>query len=1730
MDILEFKDLEDWRLKNECYPFEDSLGNLCITIESEYESFGGEKDARLKEAKEYGIDRLIRFYGKTYVSTPVTQLDSDTDITQITISQTNASVTPITPTNLYDAASTPDYFISQRVCARMKVLVKIPKDTFDAYTVNNAFCDIYKPAEGYLSAFISVENYERDIDYITTSMEDFLPKMAKADKYMTNINIVKEIKRLKQVKNVIRRYFNLNSVTATAIKEEECEPDKQSQMEIGFSYDYNPAFALIDGNKHTIGYDCFLEASLLSHPTTANYLIQLGSMSSALTKQLSLDFDIFQFLTQHTYPTPVIEIKKNSLDGIEKYDSNGNLFSFANLAKLITLELDKKSCKTDEDKQREDDVVFSDATKNNIANTVRQSKDFVGNMSLKSEGAEDLGKTFDSMDYYADNPDLIWNKVYNDVLDKIDFNCVLEESLKCALEAAITRLGEAAFNDPDLSDFFSADGAVKWLGLCGTDDDNCEKEWQLKVELPAFQGIKIPDNFPTTDYVAKAIDAALKQLYSALINAIVSFIEKIFELMCKMISELPDTAAIKSMFGDGFKSWLSDTIGVDVSKLSDGKAWADAALSAGGTGFMGAVGNLTSKAVGSWDALISETGISLNLPNPNTGLVEQVLVSPELIYQTMSGVQKATEDLEVVLTSGELKSLYKGTAPDDVMELAFGCLNRGNPDLFQSREDVSDLFSQLGEMVNTNFLEESATTPITVTNACGLGDGTNQDILAKNYLTSKDPLLSDSEIEELLSQEKNRLIEKIKQIYKLLKSFQDGTLFPSFPSLFGSDDSLIPEPPPVIDDAMKTAASGMYASAINNLNSIIVQYPDIWDTVFINEINGESVNLNRLYVDASTADGLDITLSSPFSVSNEGDTIVMGYVLPAEVTTIESEEYIEVLEGSTMTDGWWYYGTGVDLGSYTSEATNSKTDSDHYPLFRDMLNVLGLKEYEASDRKDIIKEIQDTTELLRDFLHSRFYEFWADIFTSFNFLDRLNWDDLNRYRKDVKGTLQKEMDNVFSQLGVTIEDWMTYDAECRELVYNNARPIVALDGKNTINDSDDPEDFHKIVEVSSQVNDLYYKAKAALVVMDIADYLEDWDDGTAGDNGSFASMDENINWDSGKRKKMVDPLPEYIDGSYEEPNGQVTLVYNITDVITDDKKLEFATEYGDGDPDNITAMAHITFRTDFTRKDEHYVKASFVITKAGEDVEIDAVRDGADWTETLTTLERKGARLIAATDTSSEEIIDNLAEASTHSGGSLANIHNAITSGGNSEYDVVAANKIITNIGNYKIANDLMISLGRKEAKSNLLEERYSFTNEEVNFTLSDWWSSDGPMNTSATSATAGRFEEIVIAAGGTQYFDGTAKDYMEYINNLINDMRYKVMTSQYGDTDAIREMMDSYVKSDAIKYKDLTKWAEGHVSEVMKIQQLDEMCDALTPNRRTAASMGVRMLTREFILESALISLQVFDTFNTGFMESAAFRQTVFDNMKTEMKKKYSNSFEDTIENNIFSDIKDAAVKYYEYKKLLGEEIEIESAPNTLLSVIGEEIDEIRESIASSLQLSETGTWNDFVLDELLPSAGFTVEQDYNESGEYYFIDVKYATYQDSTLNPSLITLFSSQCGGTADEGSKEGGGEDICGDVENIIVSGKYLTIRQQLFEDDDYKEFVNNIFPFRELVTQLSVYQASALSDVAVFSGTYEGRNLFDIFAETKLSTLQVLLASLHGAGETTYIDPFLEKLKT
>jgi hypothetical protein len=1739
MDILEFKDLEDWRLKNECYPFEDSLGNLCITIESEYESFGGEKDARLNEAKEYGIDRLIRFYGKVYTPEEVSQLDVDG--VEITISRT--SVTPITPTNLYDAASTPDYFISTRACARMKVLVKIPKSTFDENTTDDTTCDINKPAEGYLSAFISVENYERDIDYITTSMEDFLPKMAKADKYMTNINIVKEIKRLKQVKNVIRRYFNLNSVTAAAIKEEECEPDKQSQMEIGFSYDYKPAFVLIDGNKHTIGYDCFLEASLLNHSTTANYLIELGNMSNALTKQLSLDFDIFQFLAQYTYPTPVLETKENYLDGLDKYDANGNLFSFANLAKLITLELDKKSCKSDETVSSENDIIFDQRTSREIASAASQTKQFIGDMQLSTEGVDELRETGRSMKEAAQYPDQVLRRIMNDVLDKVNWGCVLEESLQCMLEEAITKFGTAVFDDPDLGEFFSADGTVEMLGLCGP-SDNCENELQLKVGLPAFQGLKIPSDFPTVDFLAKTMDLALNQLYNTLINAIVSLILSLIEMMCKMVSSLPDLPSIGSMLGEGFSSWLSETIGVDVSKLSDPSAWKDAVLSAGGTGFMGVVGNFSSKMVGSWDALVSETGVSLNLPNPSTGMVEEVFISPELISNVISGFRKGTEDLEVVLTSGELRSLYKGAAPNDVLELAFGCLNRGNPELFQSKEDVSDLFSSLGEMVKGSFLENPAMSTPVVTNVCDLGDGSNQDMLRKNFLRSKDSSLSDLEIEELMSREKSRFIEKIKKMYKLLKSFQDGSIFPDFPSLFGSEDSLIPEAPPVISAAMATVSEGLYSSTINNFNVSMLQYAPLWKTAI--EFSTETSDLPT-FAELSKQLMIKDESASLYRKLNVDDNMTnIGYTINVDATGSLEESVQE----STLKDLGvyeWHKGN-FDAGKYSDDWwKNNKGEDD--AKFAQLIKDAGIRYVDLSEDDFALFGTWEGAMVIAAVVAVIVLIVLAIIFSG---------GSAAAVATAAADVAVVEATPVMLIMGGTVAAAETTAAVAGTVILT--LPIVGgltvattswiLIGVAAVAGLLIAGSAALAWWTNEKNADLAFALQAFLQVepkLTYPEFLEKIDCAYDGGEITDAQYDELIPiaielYDANKiasdqvQWSLIKSVANHLEDKDDE-NGSHEEIFDISDWLEVREEPDIKTE--------LILKSEVSGQWDGKNNDVFYTHA-YVRKTPASSKEVSLPREDG-FSEVITSFERRGVRSAAATPKEGSMTPAEMAANATKTI-SIQDIYDSGTS--LAEYD-----RVENKISNYRMENESSLLLGRKIAKPDLLETRYSSTIDAPDKSIMELFESQAAKNNDLQEYHL-ELLDIIEQSGLITVSDDNVKTiYRDIWQDCMRAMAERVSDNRMYLDEYLNAIDFEYPKQDILGYKEISEESIDLTSSIMKLESSnDDYCDTLTPLRRSGSITGLRLMIRTFIVERVLNSIQVFDTFNVGFMTSDMFKKAVFDDIKVEMEK-YQNSFETTLDGTIFSDMKETASKYFEIQGLLGNEVpELNTDKEAILEIIKMEIDDISTTIASQLKLDtlyHSSTWDEFVFDVLLtegeyqsgvnPEDGalrefkhpsvlypFYAETDTsdnpNEDGSYtYIAQLKYFDSLGLFGNAGIaVPVIRAECPGSIPTETKDG-----CFDVQTVA---DYSKVKKLLFENEIYQNLISYVFPLKDAATLLSTYHLSAITDPAVFSATIDGKHVTDLFSETKLSTLQSFLACVHGAGETTYIDPFLEKLKT
>jgi hypothetical protein len=344
------------------------------------------------------------------------------------------------------------------------------------------------------------------------------------------------------------------------------------------------------------------------------------------------------------------------------------------------------------------------------------------------------------------------------------------------------------------------------------------------------------------------------------------------------------------------------------------------------------------------------------------------------------------------------------------------------------------------------------------------------------------------------------------------------------------------------------------------------------------------------------------------------------------------------------------------------------------------------------------------------------------------------------------------------------------------------------------------------------------------------------------------------------------------------------------------------------------------------------------------------------------------------------------------------------------------------------------------------------------------------------------------------------------------------------------------YPKKDVLGYKKITEASVDLTNSIMKLESSNsDYCDTLTPLRRSGSITGLRLMIRTFIVERVLNSIQVFDTFNVGFMTSDMFKKAVFDDIKVEMNKYYQ-SFATTLEGKIFSDMKETASKYFEIQELLGNEVpELSTDKEAILEIIKMEIDDISTTIAPEIGLDEfyhSSSWDDFVFDFLLTRGvysspyGFTADTSFSVLAPYFEANTRFIENNDGTYTHVAEILFfetdaviRAECIGPEPDTTNA--------DCEPIVDYSKVKTL---LFNNEIYQDLISYVFPLKDAATLLSTYHLSAITDPAVFQATEDGKHVTDLFAETKLSTLQAFLACVHGAGETAYIDPFLEKLKT
>ena len=343
------------------------------------------------------------------------------------------------------------------------------------------------------------------------------------------------------------------------------------------------------------------------------------------------------------------------------------------------------------------------------------------------------------------------------------------------------------------------------------------------------------------------------------------------------------------------------------------------------------------------------------------------------------------------------------------------------------------------------------------------------------------------------------------------------------------------------------------------------------------------------------------------------------------------------------------------------------------------------------------------------------------------------------------------------------------------------------------------------------------------------------------------------------------------------------------------------------------------------------------------------------------------------------------------------------------------------------------------------------------------------------------------------------------------------------------------------------------------------EYCDSLSEIRRNTLNTSLRLLVRAFIIEQALISIQVFNGFDLGFMDNQIFANSVYSLLKKEISK-YQESF-DTLESSLLTDIKDNALKYYEIMNLSGQSKETPSSgKDAVRQMILDEAKILKEPITLALNLeSSSDTWNEFLtkvifgeyddIDDLVSRTDTIMQY---EDSTYVFVR-EYEQNSDGTYTYSYNLVYVEGIGvyalienWTSDyvikgptqvptlfQGTKilsvECTREDIADDEDEV-----YDSLAKLMFETDEYNKVFNDISPVKVFISCLSLYQVSALSDPATFryfgapendgltfEVPYIGTDLNDFMAKTKLTILQLFASSIYGGGKIDYQDPFLQK---
>ena len=465
----------------------------------------------------------------------------------------------------------------------------------------------------------------------------------------------------------------------------------------------------------------------------------------------------------------------------------------------------------------------------------------------------------------------------------------------------------------------------------------------------------------------------------------------------------------------------------------------------------------------------------------------------------------------------------------------------------------------------------------------------------------------------------------------------------------------------------------------------------------------------------------------------------------------------------------------------------------------------------------------------------------------------------------------------------------------------------------------------------------------------------------------------------------------------------------------------------------------------------------------------------------------------------------------------------------------------------------------------NLGYQKVSYTSDvyKINSTLADLGNKNttGELNTRSFSSTMDlvvlsdmdpNSTELVLE--GRENIEGDKTVFGSKINsNSVNSSiiaqfaRYiegqKYSSAFYdGNTNTVSSDFNfinlSYLDTDIFNVEALKQETSDMMGFLLNASLTGEYCDSLSEIRRNTLNTSLRLLARAFIVEQALMSIQVFNGFDLNFMDNQIFANSVYSLMKKEISK-YQESF-DTLESSLLQDIRESALKYYEIMNLAGQATEMPTTgKEAVRQIILDEAKILKEPITLALNLKwNATTWNgfltkvifgeysnstyqltnprdtsEFIKIPILSNAGrsFTQRTDtimqYGGSTYIFVTDNKKNDDGSFTYSYSLVyiekqSILSQIDNWTSDyiiydeetssfddakltgwEGttilSVECTRESVAADSDEV-----YDSLAKLMFETDEYKRVFEDFSPVKVFISCMSLYQVSALSDPATF----------------------------------------------